>query len=43
MIDGKVHWVKISYYEIISAIDDFFDLWDSSLTTRMEEICQPQG
>ena len=26
-------------YEVISAVDDFFDQWDQSTATPIEEVC----
>ena len=34
---------KISYNDIISAVDDFFDERDPSTATLMEEVCGLQG
>ena len=28
-----------SSYDDISLVDDFFEQWDSSTATRMEEVC----
>ncbi len=36
-------WLKSSYEEIISAVDDFFDQWDPNTVTLMQEVCEPQG
>ena len=35
--------LKRYYDDIISTIDYFFDKWDPSPATQMEEVCGPQG
>ena len=39
----KVNRLKSSYDDVISAVDDFFDQWDPSIVTLMEEVCGLQG
>ena len=39
----KVHKMKSSFDNHITAIDDFFDQWDPSTVTSIEEVCGPQG
>ena len=34
--------LKSSYDDIISVVDDFFDQWDPSTATQIEEICGRQ-
>ena len=36
-------WVEISYYEVISAVDDVFGQWDANIATLMEEMFGAQG
>ena len=33
-------WLKNSYHDVISAIDDFIDQWNPSTATLMEEVCR---
>ena len=35
--------LKNSYYDIISAVDNFFDQWNPSTSTPMLEVCGLQG
>ena len=41
-VDWKVHRLKRSYDDIISAVDDSLDQWDLSIATQMEEVYAPQ-
>ena len=35
--------LKSSYDEVISSVDNFFDQWDPSTATLMEEVPGPPG
>ena len=35
--------LKSSYNNVIFTADDFFDQWDPSTATLMEEVCRLQG
>ena len=38
-----LEWLKTSYDDVISAVDDFFEQWNPSTATPIEEECVPQG
>ena len=42
-VGWKVHCLKNSYDNVISAADDFSNQWDPSPVTAMEEVYGPQG
>ena len=41
-VGRKVHRLKISYKDVISAVDDFLDHGDPSTATSMKEVHGPQ-
>ena len=36
--NSHVNGLKSSYDDVISAVDDFFDQWDPSSATQLEEV-----
>ena len=40
-IVGKVNWLKSSYGDVISTLNDMFYQWDTSTAIPMEEVCEP--